>query len=122
MTAKHTPGPWLRIGAFVYALMHAGWRRGEEQFKNRINIQISADRDCPIEELEAVVALVQAAPDLLEALQALLSAEFDPAGCTSEIVNDKQAFKEFLAQCEAKTKSAEDKARAAIAKATGESA
>lgn len=82
----------------------------------------SANHLAECEQAIGDARLISAAPELLEALQELLSAVFEPAGCTSEIVNDKQAFKGFLAQCEAKTKSAEEKARAAIAKATGESA
>ena len=65
-----TLGPWLREGSFVYALMSDGFRRGEEQFKNRFYFQVNRDHaDCSQEECESVAALAQAAPDLLEALK-----------------------------------------------------
>jgi hypothetical protein len=68
-TFKHTPGPWLRIGTTVYALMHAGWKRGVEQFKNRFTVQVQRDRECSEEEAEANARLIAAAPELLEALK-----------------------------------------------------
>lgn len=87
---KHTPGPWVVTGY-------------DEEFQDQINIQnerldyfVAAALDC-----KAVVAnarLIAAAPDLLEALQALLA---DPG-------------RDFIRS------SAWDKARAAITKATGE--
>ncbi len=64
-----TPGPWLREGRTVYALMHAGWRHGEEQFKNRFYFNVQADRECPVEEAEANAQLIAAAPELLDALK-----------------------------------------------------
>lgn len=57
------PWPWLRAGHTVYALMHAGWRKGEELFKNRFSVQVQHDRECPVEEAEAVARLIRAAPD-----------------------------------------------------------
>lgn len=46
MEMKHTPGPWLRDGNMIYSLMHAGWRKGEELFKNRFHAYVQADREC----------------------------------------------------------------------------
>lgn len=63
--SRHTPGPWLRTGTTVYALVSAGWRRGVEQFKNRFTIQVQRDRDCPEEGAEANARLCEASPDLL---------------------------------------------------------
>jgi hypothetical protein len=100
-TFKHTPGPWLRIGTTVYALMHAGWKRGVEQFKNRFTVQVQRDRECSEEEAEANARLIAAAPDLLEALEAMYEM-FNGNGITP---NDDDAI---------------ISARAAIAKATQE--
>lgn len=72
--SKHTPGEWRRIGRLVYVLMPAGWSKGVEQFKNRITITVSHDRECPEEEAEACARLIAAAPDLLDLATALLSA------------------------------------------------
>lgn len=66
---KFTRGPYLRTGTTVYALQHAGWRKGEEQFCNRIYANVQRGPDCSTEEAEAVACLFQAAPDLLEALR-----------------------------------------------------
>lgn len=66
---KHTPGPWLRDGLMIYALMHSGWNRGVERFKNRMYLALNTDHSVSREEVEANAALIQAAPDLLEALK-----------------------------------------------------
>ena len=97
---KHTPGPWLIQGNTVYALMHHGWRKGVEMFKNRFSVQFSFDSSCSKEEIESTKQLIAAAPDLLNALQS--------------IIDDIDS--EFGTDCDY------NKARAAIAKATGGSA
>lgn len=71
--SRHTPGPWLREGNTVYALMHAGWRKGGEQFKNRFSAYVQADRECSDDEHEANARLIAAAPELLEALRDMLA-------------------------------------------------
>lgn len=76
MTTQFTPGPWLREGNTIYALMHAGWKKGEELFKNRFHAYVQADRECPDDEHEANTRLIAAAPELLEALKDMLL-EFD---------------------------------------------
>lgn len=80
--SKHTPGPWQVDGQTIYALMHHGWRKGVEQFRNRFYVHVQADKECPDEEHEANVSLIAAAPDLLAALQALLveTRHLDDAG------------------------------------------
>jgi hypothetical protein len=79
-TFKHTPGPWVRIGTTVYALMHDGWKRGFEQFKNRFTVQVQRDRECSEEEAEANARLIAAAPDLLEALRPFAELDMRPDG------------------------------------------
>ncbi|HGW5894479.1 TPA: hypothetical protein ACQTX2_004726 [Pseudomonas aeruginosa] len=81
---KHTPGPWYRDGTTVYAL--------NPQNFNRFSAQIHGAHT-PKSELEAVAQLMQAAPELLEALVALV-------------------------ECEQTTPELWEAARAAIAKAT----
>lgn len=66
---------WLREGNTIYALMHDGWRKGEELFRNRFWAHFYADKDCPADELESVVRAAHAAPDLLEACKAQELAE-----------------------------------------------
>lgn len=70
--AKHTPGPWLREGNTVYALMHFGFRKGVEQFKNRFWAGVYKDREVSEEEREANAILIAAAPELLEALRPIV--------------------------------------------------
>lgn len=57
--SKHTPGPWYRDGTTVYALNPHNF--------NRFSAQIHGAHT-PKSELEAVAQLMQAAPELLEAL------------------------------------------------------
>ncbi|EJH4826978.1 TPA: hypothetical protein ACQTYN_006686 [Pseudomonas aeruginosa] len=90
--SKHTPGPWYRDGTTVYALNPHNF--------NRFSAQIHGAHT-PKSELEAVAQLMQAAPELLEALEA----------CVARITNEV-ADAEFLDEV--------DQARAAIAKATGQ--
>lgn len=66
---KHTPGPWLRTGQTIYALIHDGWRLGEEQFRNWFTAHVQPDRECSKEEAEKIARLIAAAPDMLAALE-----------------------------------------------------
>lgn len=45
---------WHIEGCCLYSLMHAGWRKGVEQFTNRVSVNFKAnfDRDVPAEERE----------------------------------------------------------------------
>lgn len=65
--ALFTPGPWMRDGRFVYALMSAGFRNGKEQFKNRFMANVQPDGECPEPEALATAVLIQNAPKLYEA-------------------------------------------------------
>ncbi|BGD48100.1 TPA: hypothetical protein ACMFQU_006501 [Pseudomonas aeruginosa] len=85
--SKHTPGPWYRDGTTVYALNPHNF--------NRFSAQIHGAHT-PKSELEAVAQLMQAAPELLEALQSCI--QQITALCSADDVPDQ--------------------ARAAIAKAT----
>lgn len=67
--AKHTTGPWIIQGNTVYALMHHGWRKGVELFKNRFSVQFSFDSSCSKEEIESTKQLIAVAHDLLADLQ-----------------------------------------------------
>jgi hypothetical protein len=69
MMDKYTPSPWLSDGLTIYALMHSGWKKGVEQFKNRFYCSVQRDKDCSLEEAAANAKLIAAAPDLLEALE-----------------------------------------------------
>ena len=56
--SKHTAGPWLREGRFVYALRDTFF-----------DCCVQGPPNTPIEEKEANARLIAAAPDLLEALK-----------------------------------------------------
>ncbi|MGU2751260.1 hypothetical protein [Pseudomonas aeruginosa] len=84
---KHTPGPWYRDGTTVYALNPHNFDRFFAQIQGA---------HTPKSELEAVAQLMQAAPELLEALQSCI--QQITALCSADDVPDQ--------------------ARAAIAKAT----
>lgn len=67
---QHTPGPWLRDGTTVYALVP-----GPEDGRliNRWHATVQRDNgergQCSPGEAEAVALVMQAAPDLLAALE-----------------------------------------------------
>jgi len=64
---EHHSNRWLRSGATVYQLMHHGWNKGVETFRNAFRLHISADRDSGYdgEELaRRIVACVNACAGL----------------------------------------------------------
>lgn len=75
-----TPGEWMREDRTVYALMHHGWRKGEELFKNRMDLRVFCDRN-HMEEEEANAAYIAAAspPVVLALIERLQRAEKDNA-------------------------------------------
>jgi len=62
-------GTWLRKGRTVYALESAGWRKGEEQFRNRWSFHVQGGPAATLEEVEEVARTAQAAPAMKLALQ-----------------------------------------------------
>lgn len=99
--SKHTPGPWLTEGNFVYALNGEG-----KHAVNRFHASIqggytSEDTRTTIAETEANAKLIAAAPDLLAAMRFIL-AFYEPG----QTCLDTNAWKQ-----------AEAAARAAVAKA-----
>lgn len=113
MTTKHTPGPWLlRTTPTSAGLCHivsaADWRGA---FIYGDGIRKGVDDALPkAQELAANARLIAAAPDLLEALQEMV------AGDAEAIEDAKRLGVPFPDEMLA----AYHKARAAIAKATGE--
>lgn len=99
MTNKHTPAPWLIVGNLVYAL--------NDQDYNQFSCLVQ-DAHTPQEELLANAQLIAAAPELLAALQELVSVteDSDDTGALDEIALILR-FAEAL-----------DNAKAVIAKAT----
>jgi hypothetical protein len=51
------PGAWLSEGNWVYTLQHAGWRRGEEQFENRLVAQVHPGRSSSLSEATQIASL-----------------------------------------------------------------
>jgi len=51
------PGPWLSEGNWTYTLQHAGWRRGEEQFENRLFAQVQPGRNSNLAEAQPIASL-----------------------------------------------------------------
>jgi hypothetical protein len=82
--SEHTPGPWLREGNTIYALMHHGWRKGVEQMRNRFTTFVQKDREISDKELEANARLICAAPELLEALKLCRPHMYDHASNTPD--------------------------------------
>jgi hypothetical protein len=44
-----------RSGSLLYTLMHDGWRKGVEQFRNRLMVSVDRDKSVPYDEYEAVM-------------------------------------------------------------------
>lgn len=68
MTSKRTPGPYLREDRTIYALEHAGWRKGKELFQNRFYAGFQGGPNTPKEEVEATAAYFQVAANNFDAL------------------------------------------------------
>ena len=71
MSAKPTPGPWLRDGLTIYALHHDGeYRKGVPTLVNRFSAHVEPClyQGGPEAEAEANARLIAAAPDLLAVL------------------------------------------------------
>jgi hypothetical protein len=99
MTTKHTPGPW-RI-----ARQNPSPTTGEWMIAGSVLGYLAEVRDCGSGDVRANALLIAAAPDLLEALNRVMSwiDNWSP-----EFTNDEEWPQD------------RDAARAAIAKATGE--
>lgn len=78
MTGKHTKGPWLREGAFVYAL-NCGINRFSAYVQND-------NHDATAEEIEANARLISKAPELVECLQKCAGALMD------RLINSPRTF------------------------------
>jgi len=52
---------WLRDGHTIYSLMHAGWRKSEEQFKNRFYFHVYADAEVGEAEKQEATAKIHEA-------------------------------------------------------------
>lgn len=81
MKTKHTPGPWLTEGNQVYALHQIGWKKGEPIMSNRFYCGVYGDYKNlgdSVGELNANIKLIAAAPELLEALELIIDAQYNP--------------------------------------------
>ena len=99
---KHTPGPWVAIGpsspsGHILEFIIDNPERHAQIAKVQVSVSSISDWYAPAQDLEANARLIAAAPDMLEALQAVVSA-YENGGMIEPI---------FMA-------------RAAIARATGE--
>jgi len=97
MVSGYTKGPWLRDGRTVYALQDSKSKFVDKE--NRFSAGFYSGNGCPEAEVIANATLAAAAPELLEALELILSYH-DDGNC--------KLHKEDVAM-----------ARAAIAKALG---
>lgn len=108
---------WKRDGNTIYTLMHAGWRKGEEQFKNRIAFSVYADAEVSAEEKEQAVAEIYAALNKRAQVAELVEAGQDALNVVW--AENLVAKKKDNTQYEARTKAVYDKLKAAIAAAEG---
>lgn len=102
MEMKHTPGPWQAV--------KNGVCQSAVQASNGTWITHDAGEELSCNEAEANARLIAAAPELLEALQAMLNAD---------LYADGEGIWRFDSSDTEDGQSAVSKASAAIAKATG---
>lgn len=102
MNTKHTPGPWKA----------EGWKGIVVNDSNGHTLALAPGCSYSIEEMAANARLIAAAPDLLEALQNVIASTALPSAWSDDI-SEAQWQRQRLDECR-------DFARAAIAKATGE--
>lgn len=88
-----TQSEWQKEGRTVYSLMHHGWHKGEEQFKNRFWMPAYKSPECPEEELEANVAFIAAANPA--AILELLAINAELAEALKNLLNDTQHSEHF---------------------------
>ena len=109
MTAKHTPGPWYALrGQRNISIRH----KTGDKFLSMVNVASvrgNLPADCPYGSSEANARLIAAAPELLEALEEAENALADYIP-TIERTGASLNYGHSVLK----------KARAAIAKATGE--
>lgn len=67
------PNKWLRDGNLIYTLESIGWRRGEEQFQNRISLNLWCSKSVSLEEREFTIKLVLAMDGMVAALKGIAS-------------------------------------------------
>lgn len=114
---RHTPARWARAGRLVYALRPSPKFRGREV--NVFSALVQNDNGLATdEELEANARLIAAAPLMLEALRAFLEVN----GRFNDMLYDKLADADIVAELDKSLDIAAATAEAAIAAATGEDA
>ena len=109
MTAKHTPGPWYALrGQRNISIRH---KTGDRLLPmvNVASVRGQFPTDCPYGSSEANARLIAAAPELLDALIALLG-----------VAPSKAPGAGLIVGAEEKHANALQAARAAIKKATGD--
>lgn len=109
MTAKHTPGPWYALrGQRNISIRH---KTGDRLLPmvNVASVRGKFPADCPYGSSEANARLIAAAPELLDALIALLG-----------VAPSKAPGAGLIVGAEEKHANALQAARAAIKKATGD--
>jgi hypothetical protein len=97
---SYTKLEWQYVGTTVFALEFDSWSRGKEVMRNRFTAYVQGYRDTPAEELKANARLMAAAPELLEALQAISDLYDTDEGCrsTPEYIKARTAIKKALGE------------------------
>lgn len=122
MQRKHTRGPWITLpDAADKPYFRIRGTIAGTRFKVANVLKPIYENPPELEEEEtcANVRLIEAAPDLLEALMLTIQYLDEPAGCTPEIIRDREKFEAFLNRAKDSQNEAITKARAALSKATG---
>lgn len=71
-TYQDKPGPWKIAGRLIYSLIQTGWRGGQPAMENYFTARVDPGVAARPEDLDSIVLLMAAAPDLADALADLL--------------------------------------------------
>jgi hypothetical protein len=98
-----------RSGSLIYTLMHDSWRKGVEQFRNRLMVRVDRDKSVPDAEYEAVMARLTMALEassetqeeptatpLVEALDLVRSFDMRPRDLDCLLPHERQALRVLL--------------------------
>jgi hypothetical protein len=88
---------WLREGSCIYSLIHDGWKKGVEVFRNQLSFNVNIDRNQNDVEREVVAQYLADAHNALPALLAYIDRlEAEVAAVSQKWLNKESECNELL--------------------------